>query len=82
MPGGLHAPIEVLLSFPAPNFVNPETRPNTVLFIACIGGPITVLLLFVRLWVRIFHQRNPGWDDWLMLVATVSKSLHSQRLIV
>ncbi|KAH7412092.1 hypothetical protein DE146DRAFT_265919 [Phaeosphaeria sp. MPI-PUGE-AT-0046c] len=71
MPGGLHPPIEVMLSWPRPNFIDPETKPNSLLFIACVLGPLTIILLFVRLWVRIFHQRNPGWDDWLMLVATL-----------
>jgi hypothetical protein len=72
MPGGLNPPLEVILSWPKPNFIDPETKPDSLLLIACICGPITVSLLFVRLWVRILHQRNPGWDDWLMLVATVS----------
>jgi hypothetical protein len=63
------------LSWPRPNFVDPETRPNTMLIAACICGPITVGLLLARLWVRIFHQRNPGWDDWLMLAATVSQNV-------
>ena len=73
MPGGLNPPLEVILSWPAPNFVNPETKGNTLVLIACIWGPLTIVLLFVRLWVRIFHQRNPGWDDWLMLAAIVSQ---------
>lgn len=45
-----------------------------MLLVSCIWGPITVALLFARLWVRIFHQRNPGWDDWLMLAAIVRES--------
>ena len=28
-------------------------------------------MLLARLWVRIFHQRNPGWDDWLVVAGTV-----------
>jgi hypothetical protein len=71
MPGGIHPPLEVKLSWPKPNFENPTLRPDTVLWLSCILGPLTVGLLLVRLWVRIFHQRSPGWDDWLMLAATV-----------
>jgi hypothetical protein len=74
MPGGLHPPLEVLLSWPAPNFINPQTKPNTITILACILGPVTVGMLLARLWVRIFHQRKPGWDDWLMLAAIVSSS--------
>jgi hypothetical protein len=72
MPGGIHPPLSLILSWPEANYINPETRPNTVIVLACILGPTTVGLLFARLWVRIFHQRNSGWDDWLMLAATVS----------
>ncbi|KAF1941081.1 hypothetical protein EJ02DRAFT_378570, partial [Clathrospora elynae] len=71
MPGGLHPPLAAILAFPTPNYINPETRPDIPLLLACILGPITILMLFLRLWVRIFHQRNPGWDDWLMLAASI-----------
>jgi hypothetical protein len=73
MPGGIHPPLEVILAWPKPNYVDPERRSNSMLIVSCVLGPITVALLLARLWVRIFHQRNPGWDDWLMLAATVSK---------
>jgi hypothetical protein len=76
MPGGLYAPPEVMLTWPTPNLVNPEMRPNTLLYLGCVLGPVTVIMLCVRLWVRIRLQRNPGWDDWLMVAATVGKSQH------
>jgi hypothetical protein len=69
------------LSWPRPNFVDPVTRPNTMLIAACVCGPITIGLLLARLWVRIFHQRNPGWDDWLMLAATVSQNVKPILLV-
>ncbi|KAF2020201.1 hypothetical protein BU24DRAFT_477348 [Aaosphaeria arxii CBS 175.79] len=71
MPGGIHPPLAVILSWPTPNYVNPTTRPKTVLITACIFGPLTTLLLLARLWVRMRIQRNVGWDDWLMLAAIV-----------
>ncbi|KAL6705108.1 hypothetical protein ACN47E_007367 [Coniothyrium glycines] len=71
MPGGLHPPIEVVLSWPKPNTENPERRPNTMNILAFVFGPITVCLLLARLWIRVFHQRNAGFDDWLMLAATI-----------
>jgi hypothetical protein len=72
MPGGIHAPIEEITRWPTPNYVNPITRPNTVLLVACICGPITFTMLMARLWVRIVYQRNSGWDDWLVVAGTVS----------
>ncbi|KAJ4984950.1 hypothetical protein SVAN01_09556 [Stagonosporopsis vannaccii] len=74
MPGGIHAPIEEILRWPRPNYTNPTTRPNTILVLSCICGPVTFAMLMARLWVRIFHQRNPGWDDWLVVAGTVSSA--------
>lgn len=80
MPGGLHAPLAVILTWPKPNYINPETRPNTVLVLACVWGPLTVILVLARLWVRMFHQKAPGWDDWLMIAATVRPSSLAPKL--
>ncbi|KAF2846256.1 hypothetical protein T440DRAFT_501981 [Plenodomus tracheiphilus IPT5] len=71
MPGGIHPPLKVILAWPKANYVNPEIRPNTVTILACVLGPITIGMLLARLWVRIIIQRHPGWDDWVMLAATI-----------
>ncbi|OSS43934.1 hypothetical protein B5807_11364 [Epicoccum nigrum] len=71
MPGGIHVPLDQFLKWPTPNYINPETRPEVLLYIACICGPITFVMLMTRLWVRIFHQRTAGWDDWLMVAGTI-----------
>ncbi|KAH8711824.1 hypothetical protein GQ44DRAFT_432071 [Phaeosphaeriaceae sp. PMI808] len=71
MPGGLNIPIEVVLSWPKQNRINPETRPAAMTWINCICGPITIMMLLARLWVRIFHQKKSGWDDWLMVAGTI-----------
>ncbi|KAH7395323.1 hypothetical protein DE146DRAFT_615745 [Phaeosphaeria sp. MPI-PUGE-AT-0046c] len=72
MPGGLHPTIEIFLEWPKPNYVDPVTKPKYVLILSCILGPISLALLLVRLWVRLRIQRNPGWDDWLMVASWVS----------
>ncbi|KAF2832732.1 hypothetical protein CC86DRAFT_401479 [Ophiobolus disseminans] len=71
MPGGIHPTLEVFLSWPPPNLVDPETRPNTMTILACVLGPITLALFLARFWVRTLHQRNAGWDDWIMLAAMI-----------
>jgi hypothetical protein len=76
MPGGLHPPLEVMLSWPTPNYINPVTQPKAIPILACVLGPLAVCLLFTRLWVRIRMQRNAGADDWLMVVALVRITLH------
>jgi hypothetical protein len=72
MPGGFYAPLEVSQHWPVPNYENPELRPNTILILSYILGPLTVALCLVRIWVRVYHQKSAGVDDWLMLAAIVS----------
>jgi hypothetical protein len=72
MPGGIQPPVEEMLKWPKSNYENPLTRPHYVLVTACVLGPLTVAMLFARLWVRVRMQRNAGLDDWLMLASLVS----------
>jgi hypothetical protein len=76
MPGGIQIPLVQWLIWPAPNYKNPDTKPSYVLITSCILGPISIAILFARLWVRVRLQRNAGLDDWLMLAALVSMSKH------
>jgi hypothetical protein len=71
MPGGIHPPLSQWLLWPAPNYVDPITKPKYVLFFACLFGPLSVLFLAARLWVRVRVQKSAGWDDWLMLASFV-----------
>jgi hypothetical protein len=75
MPGGPHPPLSVVASWPAPNYVNPEGRGRVTTIIAGVLSPITFFVIFARIWVRFYLQRNPGWDDWLMVVALVCSLL-------
>ncbi|PVH92815.1 hypothetical protein DM02DRAFT_477774, partial [Periconia macrospinosa] len=70
MPGGIHPPLEVIASWPAPNYHNPARRPRATTYLACVMSPIATFFIFARLWVRFYMQRNAGWDDWLMVAAT------------
>ena len=38
---------------------------------------VSVLIAWLRVYTRVFISRNPGWDDWVMLISTVS-SAHDQ----
>ena len=71
MPGGIHPPLEVMATWPTPNYRHAVTRPQTMPILACVLGPITICLLLARLWVRICMQKNAGMDDWLMVAALV-----------
>ncbi|KAF2186364.1 hypothetical protein K469DRAFT_573631, partial [Zopfia rhizophila CBS 207.26] len=72
VPGGIHPPLEIIASWPPPNYTDSPTRPKRVLVVACTSGPLTIPLLFARLWTRIRIQPNIGRDDWLVVAAIVS----------
>ena len=76
MPGGIQPPPEVMKSWPIPNYENPPTRSNFVLVFSCVVGPISVTLVFLRLWVRLRVQRNAGLDDALMAASLVRHLSH------
>ncbi|CAI6330444.1 unnamed protein product [Periconia digitata] len=59
MPGGIHPPLDIIASWPVPNYVNLETRPIAASIIASIFGPIALLLVFARLW---YHGGCHIWD--------------------
>ena len=71
MPGGPHPPLSVIASWPAPNYINPEGRGRVTTTIAAVLSPITLFIIFARLWVRFYLQRSAGIDDWLMIAALV-----------
>ena len=67
--GGLHAPPEVLLAWPKPNYVNPETRGwGGAIFCAIMMGIATVVYI-ARMWARVVVSKNTGWDDILISIS-------------
>jgi hypothetical protein len=67
--GGVHPPPEVLLSWPVPNYVNPEDRgwDSSIILMIVLG--ITFVIYTVRMWARLVVAKNAGLDDILMSVA-------------
>jgi hypothetical protein len=64
------SPLDIL-SFPAPNFVDPESRREVILGAEI---PLTVIMT-VLMWARMFSKwqlKAVGLDDWLMLLCWVS----------
>ena len=48
--------------------------------LAAIFTPITIFVVFARLWVRFQMQRNAGIDDWLMVASLVNITLSHKKL--
>ncbi|ESZ90857.1 hypothetical protein SBOR_8749 [Sclerotinia borealis F-4128] len=61
--------LEVLASWPAPNYVDPETRGNAVLIVNVILFPVALLIVLIRLYTRLQISKSFGLDDWLIAAA-------------
>jgi hypothetical protein len=67
-------PPEVIESWPAPNYVDPETRGQSLLVVNITLLGLCLIALAARLWSRLVILRSPGLDDLLITVAIVSSS--------
>jgi len=74
--------MEVIASWPHPNYDNPDTRaPDPI-----VGGVITLtgalVFLGLRMYVRLGIMRRTELDDWVMVVAAVSELPATQDIII
>lgn len=65
-------PVEVILSWPTPNYNDPETRGDTLLILMVIFSVLVVLACLGRFYSRIIIKHWFGWDDGFIIVALVS----------
>jgi hypothetical protein len=66
---------EDISKWPTPNYVNPETRRPLVLGVEIPLMILTTVFTAGRFYSRTVIVKALGWDDWLMLAATVRISL-------
>jgi len=64
-------PPEVLATFPAPNYVNPETRGNALIISGTISLIIATIAVGVRCYARISRRRKLGVDDIFIILGWV-----------
>jgi len=64
-------PPDVVASWPAPNYTNPETRGPALIIVDLLAVSISTICLGLRLYVRARIVRSVGWDDWLMVGAAL-----------
>jgi hypothetical protein len=69
--GGLTPPYDVVLSWPTPNYENPESRGWAAPIILIIVAVITTMVFIARMWARVVISKNAGLDDWLMTAAMI-----------
>lgn len=64
-------PVEVLLSWPIPNYTNPETRGNALAIVNYILITLVAIAVCLRLYVRIVVKRWFGSDDFFIIPSLV-----------
>lgn len=72
---GTRPPPEVLATWPAPNYVNPENQTAQLMAIEITLCSVTAIVMLLRLYSRGILTKSIGSDDWLMTGALVS-SIH------
>lgn len=70
MPGGIHPPLAVIATWPAPS-LDPIQRGWNIPIVLIIFTSITFLVVVARLWARLVVQKNPGLDDIVIVLAMV-----------
>lgn len=64
-------PINVLLSWPPPNYINPVTRGPAAVILIIILSSFVVVAVSLRVYTRLWVQRWSGFDDLFMVLAVV-----------
>jgi hypothetical protein len=67
MPGGIHAPLSVVASWPEPNFVNPQTSGGYIVVLVLVLLALCYVVVLLRLWSRFYLAKNAGIDDALIV---------------
>jgi hypothetical protein len=64
-------PLDVILSWPKPNYVDPETRGDALLVVNVLFLAICFIAVAARLWARLRILHSAGLDDLLITIAMV-----------
>jgi hypothetical protein len=68
-------PVEVLLTWPTPNYQDPVTRGPALVIVNVILIALVMLTVAARLYTRLVIKRWFGLDDVFILIALVSVQL-------
>lgn len=64
-------PASVIAKWPTPNYVNPESTGAALLITNIVGLSISLVVIGIRLYTRVWMTNNFGWDDVFILLALV-----------
>lgn len=69
-------PLDVLASYPVPNYTNPETRGQSLIIVNAVFLGLATVVVVLRLFTRLVVRRWFGWDDIWIVFAFVSTFFH------
>lgn len=67
----MYVSIQTVETWPTPNYINPETRGNSVIIIHSILYTLVIGVVGLRIFTRTWISRSFGADDTLILIAMV-----------
>jgi hypothetical protein len=65
-------PLEVLQSYPAPNYVDPVEHAPATSIVNLVFYPLICFLIALRIFTRLRISKSFGADDYLIILALVS----------
>jgi hypothetical protein len=76
----IFVPFPVIVTWPVPNYVDPERRPKEILIASFLFLFLATLIVGLRVWTRVTIRRFVGADDFLVIFALVSTSRATRRV--
>ena len=64
-------PLSVIKSWPAPNYINPETRGNANVILNIVLYSLLLFFIGLRIFTRTYLRSSFGADDVFILLALV-----------
>ena len=68
-------PLSVMLHWPTPNYIDPETQGPSLIIVNSVFMTLVVLAVAARFYSRVFIRKLVGVDDIMMVFAFVSLSV-------
>ncbi|OBW69182.1 MAG: Uncharacterized protein AUREO_007360 [Aureobasidium pullulans] len=64
-------PPEAFATYPAPNYIDPQTRGKATCITAIVCGVLSIFFVSLRLIARLRIKRGLGWDDFWILFGLI-----------
>jgi len=73
-------PLEVIASWPTPNYDDPVTRGPAPIIFNLVLFPLVCFFMALRMYTRLRISKSFGRDDWLIFAALVCSPIQSSLL--